>query len=319
MKLKNYLNKHFSKRIFKRSFSDKSNTQETLKDYPGRRDHLISGFFSDGSARFVISDISQTLSHVANTFKLTDKAKLKQLGICFNTSLIINSFLEGEERVKLISQYSSGQGGGLTTMYSESICTGEIRGFIEESKQSADANFKPYLKISKILYNRHEEMYGLVKLIEPNGLTEDDIYNYFETSEQIRTHVFLKNRITEGDILSLGFILQKMPDCDTQLLENRFIRIVQNKNFRDIIAGGGLNVTTFNRALQDLDIRVEGLRRTPIQFYCRCSKGQFIDVLKTLGKETITDMKSKGQNKVTCRNCNKVYELTDNDFNYLNN
>jgi molecular chaperone Hsp33 len=321
MKLKNLniLNNFQKFNFHKFCFINKA-TNETIRDYPHKRDHLISGFFSDGTARFVISDISQTLQHTKNIFKLTNTDKIKQLGIAFNTSLIINSFLEGEERVKLTSQYTKkieNNLHSLTTIYSESICTGEVRGFIEEAEVNETElnDFKPFLKVSKILYNTNEEVSGIIKLDTPSKLSEDDIYNYFETSEQIRTHVYFKNKI-EGDYLSVAFILQKMPGCDLIQLEERFIKIVQNKIFRNII-NNGLKVSYLEQVFREIGLGVEGIRRTPIQFYCRCSKDQFIHVLKGLGKDTVDDMQAKSQNKITCKNCNKVYELTLNDFENL--
>jgi hypothetical protein len=72
----------------------------TIKDYSVKKDHMISGFFKDGSARFVISDISDTLKDAQKRFEINEPKKLSQLGIAYNIALIINSFLNGEERVK---------------------------------------------------------------------------------------------------------------------------------------------------------------------------------------------------------------------------
>ena len=60
---------------------------------------MISGFLKQGWARFVFSDTTDTLSEVSSKSSLKDKEKKEQLGIAFNTSLIMNSFLHGEERV----------------------------------------------------------------------------------------------------------------------------------------------------------------------------------------------------------------------------
>ena len=247
-----------------------------LKDYISRRDHLISGVFSDGSARFVISDATHLINQKFNNL---NENKLKQINIAFNTSLIMNSFLCGEERIKLLCQYEKNN--NLTTIYAESICTGEIRGFIEEEKIEEDWD-QNYLKISKILYNHTSEVFGILKL-EGENLEEDDVYNYFEKSEQTRTHVYFKSNPN----LALGFILQKMPDADDILLEKNFIKIIQNKHFREIMKNG-LRISELSNIFKDIKIPIEGLKRTPINFYCRCSKDQFINSLKLLGKETIS-------------------------------
>jgi molecular chaperone Hsp33 len=302
-------------------FSEKSETV-VLKDYITKKDHMISGFFKDGSARFVMSDISQTLKDAESKFNISNKEKLEQLGIAYNTALIMNSFLNGEERVKLISQYFkmiSEEESQMTTIYSESIGTGEVRGFIEEGffpNSDLDKEKSSFLKISKILYNRQTEVYGIIKLINSNQLTEDDIFKYFEESEQIRTHVFFHHELNEKNFISQGFILQKMPDCDLVELEKRFFHIINNRNFRDINKNG-LLVSGFMKVFNDLGIEVEGIRRTPIQFYCRCSKSQFINVLTNLGKPEIEDMRRRDQRIITCKNCNTNYNLSDEDFDRL--
>ncbi len=77
-----------------------------IKDYASNRDHIITGYFNDGSARFVFSDISNIISNCRQRFDLYEYDKLKYLSIAFNTTILMNTFLSGEERVKLTSQLS---------------------------------------------------------------------------------------------------------------------------------------------------------------------------------------------------------------------
>jgi redox-regulated HSP33 family molecular chaperone len=176
----------------------------------------INNYFKDGSARFILSDISETLNEARIRFNINDPVKLSQLGIAYNTSLTINSFLNGEERVKFLCQYYNKMNNisMLTTIYSESIATGEVRGFIEEtnldqinSNEKEEDEENSFLKISKILYHHTSEVYGVVKLRNSTKLTEDDIYSYFEESEQIRTHI----NFTSFPIAKILFSISKMP------------------------------------------------------------------------------------------------------------
>jgi molecular chaperone Hsp33 len=317
--LKNFKNFNFLKIVNKPN----TTSNQQVKDYVSKKDHMISGFFKDGSARFVMSDISQTLKDVQKRFEIYDIKKLEELGIGYNTCLVMNSFLNGEERVKLLCQYVQEVNEGksfLTTIYSESIGTGEVRGFIQESKVDSEAlknDFISLLKISKILYGHTSEVYGMVKLRNNNKFTEEDVFKYFEESEQIRTHVYcnFKSETKDGivkDLISQSFILQKMPNCDLEELENRFEKIINNRNFKEICEQG-LNISQFQQIFDDLKLEVE-LRRTPTQFFCRCSKDGLIDALVMMGSEEINDMKAKNQNSVCCKNCNKEYLLDDKDF-----
>lgn len=317
--LKNFKQFNFFKILKKHS----TTSNQTLKDYVSKKDHMISGFFKDGSARFVMSDISQTLKDVQKRFEIYDIKKLEELGIGYNTCLVMNSFLNGEERVKLLCQYVqevNNEKSFLTTIYSESIGTGEVRGFIEESKVDSEVlkkDFSSLLKISKILYGHTTEVYGIIKLRNNNKFTEEDVFKYFEESEQIRTHVYCNfNAETKDgvvkDLISQSFILQKMPNCDLEELEFRFEKIINNQNFKEICQQG-LNISKLQQIFDDLKLEVE-LRRTPTQFFCRCSKDGLKDVLVMMGSEEIYDMKAKNQNSVCCKNCNKEYILDNKDF-----
>jgi molecular chaperone Hsp33 len=303
---------NFNSLYIKRKFSTE------IKDYITKRDHMISGFFKNGEARFVMSDVSSTLLEAHKRFEIYDKKNLSELGIAYNTSLIMNSFLNGEERIKLLCQYIN-EGNEdkslISTIYSESMATGEVRGFFEQSKvESSELNkdYSSFLKISKILYNHTSEVYGMIKLKNHNSFTEDDVFKYFEESEQIRTHVFFNNRVKEEEIISQGFVLQKMPNCDLIKLENQFFDIINNKFFKQIL-DDGLTYTQFMNVFKDLGIEVE-CRRTPIQFFCRCSKEGLKNVLVMMGRLEIEDMIEKDQKSISCKNCNKEYLLTDQDF-----
>jgi len=282
-----------------------------LKNYSHKKDHLISGFLKQGWARFVFSDVSQTLSDVSSRFSIERNDKKEELGIAFNTSLIMNSFLHGEERIKLICQYETDN--ILTSIYSESISNGEIRGFLEDNEIKEKSTYSDFLKIGKILYNHYQEVSGIIKL-QSNKLTSEDIFNYFELSEQIRTHVFFHNNFTEHSI-SQGFILQKMPDCDLNKLSKLFTDIKENPSFQSI-QNEGLSADKVYKIFNDLNLEVE-CKRTPIQFFCRCSIAQFMKTLKGLGKETILDMREKNQRTLTCQLCRNQYILKDVDFDNL--
>ena len=214
----------------------------------------------------------------------------------------------------MISQNETGN--ILTTIYSESISNGEIRGFLEENEINDSNDYSNFLKISKIPYNHHQEVSGIIKL-QSNKLTHHDIYNYFEESEQLRTHVSFTNREFENKFISQGFILQKMPDCDLEELLILFNKITENKNFKSI-QQKGLSSDLVYKIFDDLNLEIE-LKRTPIQFFCRCSMTQFITLLRNLGKENLLDMRIKNQRTLTCQTCKTSYILKDEDFeNILN-
>lgn len=303
----------------KRNFSTTGNS--TLKDYKTNRDHLITGYFNDGSARFVFSDISNIISNCRQRFDMYEYDKLKYISIAYNTTILMNTFLSGEERVKLTTEFTNNIHGEnkvrVTSLYSESICTGEVRGFLEENvfnEEEHDGEIDQYLKIAKILYNHKTEVSGMIKLTS-NKLTENDIFRYFEESEQIRTHLkfstYYKEKIDK--MISQGFILQKMPDCDLEILDRKYHKIIVSSNFDDLIENG-LSISAVEKLFKDLNLDVKITGRTPIDFFCRCSIETFKSALKTFPGKDIKEMRDNNHNKLKCKACNTNYCLSEKDF-----
>lgn len=318
--------KNFHKIILSDSSQILRHFSYDLKDYKIHRDHTINGFFKDGSARFVFSDISNILSETRRRFNIYEFHKLQYLGIAYNTTILMNTFLAGEERVKLIAQFTDSEVEdrlNITNVYSESICTGEVRGYLEDytvNKSDFEESFNQFLKVSKILYNHKSEVTGTIKLTE-NKLTENDIFRYFEESEQIRTYVKFKSSYKEEEdkMLSHGFILQKMPDCDLELLENQLKKIVESEKYRNMI-NDHLSITKIRDLFEFLNLDVVISGRTPVDFFCQCSLEDFKTLLRTFPREDLKDMKAKNQNSLKCRTCNTNYVLSEKDFeDILNN
>ncbi len=326
----NHSYKFHLSQISKQPFSNNNHNKSNLKNYKTNKDHIISGYFNDGSARFVFSDISNILTNSRQRFDLYEYDKLKQLSLAYNTTILMNTFLSGEERVRLSSQFSSRIFNDVsdkdtrskkvlaTSLYSESICTGEVRGFIQETvfnEDEFDFEINNFLKISKILYNQKNEVSGMIKLNE-NRLTEDDIYRYFEESEQIKTFVKFPFDYNEKEdkMISQGFLLQKMPDCDIEIMERNFYKIINSKSFNEINVNG-LAISVLQNLFKEINLDVNINGRIPIDFFCRCSIETFKTALKTFRKSDVMDMKAKNHNKLKCKNCNTSYTLTETDFN----
>jgi molecular chaperone Hsp33 len=310
--------------LTKFNFSNIKN--KNFKPYNTPRDHLISGYFNNGTARFVFSDISNIISDCRKRFNIYEYENLKYLSLAYNTTLLMNSFLQGEERVKLSTQFSEyfdndKQKLLVKNIYSESISTGEVRGYLEETiikSSDFEGSIDDYLRISKILYGQKSEITSMIKLKE-NKFTEEDIFRYFEESEQIKT--FLKFHLTFKEdvdkMLSHGFIIQKMPFFDEGLLQEKFNQIISNEKFINITQGN-LCVNKVEELFNDLNFEVT-ITRTPVDFFCRCSLETFKTLLKSFPKEEILDMQNKKQDSLKCRTCNTKYILNDKDFNDIIN
>jgi len=91
----NKLNKSKNLHLINKNFI-KFNFSKNLKPYSAHKDHLISGYFNNGTARFVFSDISNIISDCRKRFDIYEYENLKYLSLAYNTTLLMNSFLQGE-------------------------------------------------------------------------------------------------------------------------------------------------------------------------------------------------------------------------------
>lgn len=228
------------------------------------------------------------------------------------------SLLKGEERVALEIEGN----GKISRLFAEAMQIGEVRGYAIKKDANAEFNIDTLdellgiglLKMTKVLYNRAEPVQGIVPL--QAGDISTDLTYYYHQSEQIPSAVILDSNIDDdGNILhSGGLLLQVMPGYSDSELLNIYESIKSKSKLTDYLAK---DYTVLQYLEEVLPFEFDILSNTPVDFYCRCSKENFMSKLMTLGKQEITDMRNSGQNELVCRYCNKHYYLSDEDFETL--
>ena len=59
------------------------------------------------------------------------------------------------------------------------------------------------------------------------------------------------------------------------------------------------------------------LETKQIDFYCRCNKESFKTKLISFGADELNNMKTLGQNELTCQFCNSTFFMNDADFDEI--
>ena len=54
--------------------------------------------------------------------------------------------------------------------------------------------------------------------------------------------------------------------------------------------------------------------RRPIEFFCRCSRGGFVERLSSLPQQDLTELRDEGGCELTCHFCNSAYEISVEDI-----
>lgn len=227
-------------------------------------------------------------------------------------------FLNGEERV-IIDAIGDGV---VSRVNGEAIQVGEVRGFCEYStnvskipKEDLDKALGPgILRVMRVLYNEPEPFIGIVELVR--GDISSDLNYYFAKSEQIFSISLLDAETDKnGNIInSCGLIVQAMPDASEKEKDyvtehfSKIERLTEILNPKD-------DLGDFLKKVLPWEFTI--LKNDRVDFFCRCSKNNFIEKLLTLDYYDIKEMKELGQNELVCQYCNTKYYLTDEDFNML--
>jgi len=264
---------------------------------------------------------------VAKTTETTEQARIKHdldpllsylLGKTLTSSILLSSFLKGEERVIVQAEGT----GRVKLIFAEAMQVGEVRGFvvIDESQSMpaslSDALSTGFLKVSKILYEKQEPVTGIVELVR--GDIASDLSYYFEQSEQIITAVNLGVTINDdGEIVhSGGIIVQAMPGAELSAIVEVQRSLEEMPPIEELLDSGYSPEEILRQAMP---FPIEVVNNTPVDFFCRCSLERFMSKLLTLGKEELLSMQAEGQRELVCQYCSSSYELTDEHFSKLIN
>ncbi|TAL70757.1 MAG: Hsp33 family molecular chaperone HslO [Bacteroidetes bacterium] len=229
---------------------------------------------------------------------------------------LISSFLKGEERI--ILDISSD--GLLEKVFAEAMPIGEVRGFIRYGNHSDSALKKMiqngFFKLSKILYDKGEPVTGIIEINSEN--VEDIIEDYFANSEQVPTFIKLETGFDDNNIIksSAGILVQSLPGVSLKELNEVRTHI---KNIRSLNNSLNGDNDLTNSLQQYLPFDFDVIKTSRVDFFCRCSKNNFISKLYTLPVEEIESMHSEHQNELVCQFCNAHYYLSNDDFTRIIN
>ena len=293
------------------------NKEEEIKKSLLLRDRVLKVLSKDGHYRVVCVKNSKTAFTAQNNHNL-DSVPAIWMARMLSGATLAAALLKGEERVTLEVDGN----GQISKIFAEAMQTGEVRGFMQTKDPSGNINLDKVedllgiglLRFTKILYNKAEPVQGVVHL-QTGDITTDLTY-YYQQSEQIPTAIILDCKMTDEGIVSQsgGLMIQVMPGySDAQLLD-LYESINSLKSLTDYFEDG-LNPLQCLKEILPFEFDV--LSSTPVDFFCRCSKENFISKLMTLGKDEIIDMERKNHNEIICQYCNKHYYLTASDFKTL--
>jgi len=148
----------------------------------------------------------------------------------------------------------------------------------------------------------------------------DCMQHYFMQSEQLQSGIVLAAGQRGEHWLSAALVLQRLPEEAVHAIEDeddwRRAMVLQASCSEDELLDDGL-------ALNDLLFRLfheEGVRvfePRSVTEGCRCSREKLENVLKSMPRLEIEDLKIDGAVEVTCEFCTEVYRFDDGDLDRI--
>ncbi len=283
-----------------------------LKQKFRTRDRVVHAMTADGTIRAATVVTTETAQTAQRRHEL-EAVGAVLLARALSAASMMASFLKGEERVIVEAKGS----GFIRTVYAEALQVGEVRGYVEYNAK-ANGSMSPLgagiLQVRKVLYNKAEPITGIVELSTGNITT--DLAHYFWQSEQIPTGVRLDVTLDDAECIgcSAGIIVQALPGASPEVVRSIYDFLRQIGSLCELVKSG---YTAEEITRQTLPGDVVIFNTTPVDFFCRCSKERFKEMLLSLGEDEIVHMRADGHNELVCQYCGERYYLSDEDFEEL--
>ena len=282
------------------------------------KDRFVKGISLDNTIRITVVKTTEVVETARKNHELSATATVL-LGRALTGAMLLSSQLKGEERVRLSIEGD----GPLGTIIAEANYVGEVRGYVENPQaeldwlngaQLPDAIGKGVVRFSKILYNEAKPTTGIVEITD--GTITGDIAHYIEQSEQIPSMIALDVQLNEvGEVThAVGLLVQGMPDASKSELEHIQSQVLKLPPLGLMMERGLYIDDIMVNAMGD--VKVREIDRTPVHFYCRCTKDRFVDALSMLNVDELAEMKQDDQ-ELVCQYCNKHYIIDKDEVSTL--
>jgi molecular chaperone Hsp33 len=283
-----------------------------LKQKFRMRDRVVHAMAAEGTVRAAVVVSTTCAQHAQQRHRLEPVGAVL-LARALSAASMMASFLKGEERIIVEAKGD----GFIRTVYAEALQIGEVRGFVEYASAAdgcSSALGTGILQVRKILYNKAEPIVGIVELRAGNITT--DLAHYFWQSEQIPTGVRLDVTLDDQQRIecAAGILVQALPGARREQLRYIYDFLQNIGTLCELVKAG---YTAEEIARQTLPGDAEIFSSTPMDFFCRCSKERFKEMLLSIGEQELLEMRACGQNELVCQYCGERYYLDDSDFEEL--
>lgn len=299
---------------------NEQNLYEKAKEHKGKDFLQIATAFNH-TIRIYVTKTTDVVLEAQKVHELYPTA-VAALGRSLTATLIMGSMLKGKQSIAVKIEGD----GPLGKIVCESDASGRVMGYLHNGGVYLKYNNGKLnvgdavgrngtLTVVKDLHLK-DPFVSAVPLI--SGEIGEDFAYYFAESEQVATSVSVGVLVgLNGECIAAGgFIIQVMPGCEEStisFLEERLKNvppvsemISEGKNGRDII----------KTILGDEEFEI--LKTMSVKFACSCSKDRFTQGIKSLGYNTIKQIRNEDHGlEATCQYCHQKYIYSEEELDEI--
>lgn len=235
------------------------------------------------------------------------------LGRLLTAGSMMGRMLKGDKDVLTLQINCGGPIGGLTVTAGPN---GRVKGYVKNPSVMLPPTPQGKLDVGGALG------IGVLSVIRDLGLKDpyigqialqtgeiaEDLTYYFATSEQTPSSVGLGVLMNRDNTVkcSGGFIIQVMPDVSDEVLAILEESLKKIPPVTTMLDEGDSPEDILGRVLAGMDMTVT--EKSPVEFYCHCSRPQVEKVVLGMGREELENMIEEGEPvTVNCHFCNENY------------
>jgi molecular chaperone Hsp33 len=285
------------------------------------KDRIIKGITEDGHFRISVVKTTEVVKAAKSRHNLSLLNTIL-LGRTLTGTMLLASELKGEERIQLRLEGK----GPVKQILAEANRVGEIRGYVANPQATLDYDDgNPSLSdglgvgmltVKKTLYNEADPRTSVIELRKSN--VTDDLAYYMVQSEQIPSAILLHVGLNDdGEVTQAGGVMvQKMPDAPDERIQQLQEQLKEFPRIDELLSDDQYIDEIMKQAVDPYPVKE--LDRTPVHFFCRCSRERFVDALALLNPKELQEMKDEGQ-ELVCHYCGEKYQVTQEEIESIAN
>ena len=277
-------------------------------------DYLVRAMAADAQIRaFAVT--SRDLVEEARSRHDLSPVVTAALGRLMTGACLMGSMLKGEQDVLTLQVSGDGPVRGMTVT---ADAKGNVKGYAQAPQAMMPPNAQGKLDVGGVIGKGYLTVIKDMGMKDPyaskvelqTGEIADDLTYYFAASEQVPSCVALGILMERNNTVKQagGFIIQLMPFAQEEVIQKLEEKISGLKPVTTLLEEGYSPEQILSLFL---DMGLEIMEKTPVQFLCGCTKERVEKVLYSLKKEDIKEMIAEGRDvELHCHFCNTDYVFT---------